>query len=97
MYTCPQGLVFSPDKGSCTWIEEANRPGCQSEDKFTFVCPEVGPGQHPRYPDPNGEILMLLYLILVEILWSVDTISQALSQPTPGVFNFFAVHHHFLV
>jgi len=53
LYTCPQGLVFSPDKGSCTWIEEANRPGCQSEDKFTFVCPEVGPGQHPRYPDPN--------------------------------------------
>merc|ERR1711892_333932 len=53
LYNCPGGLVFAPDKGSCTWIEEANRPGCRSKEKFNFTCPEVGPSQHPRYPDPS--------------------------------------------
>ena len=54
LYDCPGGLVFAPDKGRCTWIEEANRPGCRSKDKFEFSCPEVGPSEHPRYPDPAG-------------------------------------------
>ena len=54
LYPCPGGLVFAPDKGQCTWIEEANRPGCKSKDTFEFSCPEVGPNEHPRYPDPEG-------------------------------------------
>jgi len=53
LYPCPGGLVFAPDKGQCTWIEEANRPGCKSNDKFEFSCPEVGPNEHPRYSDPE--------------------------------------------
>jgi len=53
LYDCPGGLVFAPDKGQCTWIGEANRPGCESKDKIEFNCPEVGPSEHTRYPDPQ--------------------------------------------
>jgi len=50
LINCPVGLVFAPDKGGCTWIQEANRPGCKSEDKSEFICPKaIG---YPRYPDP---------------------------------------------
>ena len=63
LYSCPGGLVFAPDKGRWTWIEEANRPGCQSKDKFEFSCPEVGPSEHPRYPDPAG--LQNIYPLII--------------------------------
>ena len=55
--------MFAPDKGRCTWIEEANRPGCRSKDKFEFSCPEVGPSEHPRYPDPAG--LQNIYPLII--------------------------------
>jgi len=53
LYDCPGGLVFAPDKGQCTWTQEANRPGCRSKEKSKFSCPEVGPSEHPRYSDPE--------------------------------------------
>lgn len=34
MYTCPQGLVFSPKTGICTWADQAGRSGCSSEGKI---------------------------------------------------------------
>lgn len=34
MYTCPEGLVFSPKTGICTWADQAGRSGCSSEGIF---------------------------------------------------------------
>lgn len=34
MITCPQGLVFNPKTGICTWPDEAHKAGCSSEGKI---------------------------------------------------------------
>lgn len=31
MITCPDGLVFNPKTGICTWPDEAQKKGCSSE------------------------------------------------------------------
>ncbi|CRL04125.1 CLUMA_CG017237, isoform A [Clunio marinus] len=53
--TCPDGLVFNPKTGICTWPDEAQKAGCSSEDVFQFTCPKVNESiavTHPRYSDP---------------------------------------------
>jgi Chitin binding Peritrophin-A domain len=54
MYTCPDGLVFNPKTGICTWPDEAQKKGCSSADVFNFTCPketENVAATHPRYSD----------------------------------------------
>ncbi|SPP85617.1 protein obstructor-E [Drosophila guanche] len=56
MITCPQGLVFNPKTGICTWPDEVGVTGCKSEDIFEFTCPKVNESiavTHPRYADPD--------------------------------------------
>ncbi|XP_058126424.1 protein obstructor-E [Anopheles ziemanni] len=56
MITCPEGLVFNPRTGICTWPDEAQRTSCTSEDVFKFSCPKVNESEaatHPRYADPD--------------------------------------------
>jgi len=56
MIECPQGLVFNPKVGICTWADEAKRVGCGSADVFNFRCPKVNESfalTHPRYADPD--------------------------------------------
>ncbi|XP_014213720.1 protein obstructor-E [Copidosoma floridanum] len=54
MIKCPEGLVFSPMTGICTWPDEAQKKGCGSRELFNFTCPSVDESvaaTHPRYPD----------------------------------------------
>lgn len=37
MITCPQGLVFNPKTGICTWPDEAHKAGCSSEGKVLNI------------------------------------------------------------
>ncbi|XP_011202016.1 protein obstructor-E [Bactrocera dorsalis] len=56
MITCPQGLVFNPKTGICTWPDEVGVKGCNSQDIFEFECPKVNESvavTHPRYADPD--------------------------------------------
>ncbi|XP_055857479.1 protein obstructor-E isoform X1 [Episyrphus balteatus] len=56
MITCPDGLVFNPKTGICTWPDEAGKLGCSSKDVFEFTCPTVNETEaltHPRYADPE--------------------------------------------
>lgn len=36
MITCPQGLVFNPKTGICTWPDEAHKAGCSSEGIYYY-------------------------------------------------------------
>lgn len=61
LITCPDGLVFNLNTGTCSWPGEANRVGCQSKDVVAFDCPArvleadpVGPQFiDPLYADPT--------------------------------------------
>ncbi|XP_037082541.1 protein obstructor-E-like, partial [Pollicipes pollicipes] len=61
--TCPAGLVFSLQTGTCQWPDQAGRTGCSSEEVLEFKCPGTVDGKlanpapgfplHPRYADPT--------------------------------------------
>lgn len=61
LITCPDGLVFNENTGTCSWPGEANRKGCQSKDVVQFDCPanvqdaeQIGPKEsNPLYADPT--------------------------------------------
>lgn len=61
LITCPDGLVFNENTGTCSWPGEANRIGCQSKDVVQFDCPKIiqdaqdaGPlVSNPLYADPT--------------------------------------------
>ena len=54
LITCPGGLVFNPNTGTCSWPGEANRAGCQSKGIHTAFFP-------PRFPfERNNNVKHIL-------------------------------------
>jgi len=52
--TCAGGLIFDPLKGQCDYSDQVDRPGCTSDDLFSFQCPEsTSAHEHSRYSDPD--------------------------------------------
>nr|XP_027222374.1 uncharacterized protein LOC113814531 [Penaeus vannamei] len=54
--TCPEGLSFSVNSGTCVWPDQAGRSNCVSEKLLNFTCPSLPPSStevHPRFADPE--------------------------------------------
>jgi len=52
--TCAGGLIFDPSKGQCDYADQTQRPGCTSDELFSFQCPETSSAhEHSRHPDPE--------------------------------------------
>ncbi|XP_047491267.1 protein obstructor-E-like [Penaeus chinensis] len=54
--TCPEGLSFSVNSGTCVWPDQAGRSNCVSEKLLNFTCPALPPSStevHPRFADPD--------------------------------------------